>query len=185
MAVLAHAKTAPPAASYYLGTAPAGTFCIFACDLQASYAGATCHGVPYAPACPLRPDLPAGDCLRRRAGHPQPGRRCALAGADRLPGLSPRPGPAAVERHSRTRRCRAARRRTGDHRQQQHRALSQPAATAWSSASVDSPDALLDAAQAQHAQGLRLFVVNAPADDPAPTQRRAARQPAVQRRQPG
>lgn len=32
------------------------------------------------------------------------------------------------------------------------------------SASVDSPEALLDAAKAQHAQGLRLFVVNAPAD---------------------
>jgi ABC transporter substrate binding protein (PQQ-dependent alcohol dehydrogenase system) len=32
------------------------------------------------------------------------------------------------------------------------------------SASVDSPEALLDAANAQHAQGLRLFVVNAPAD---------------------
>lgn len=31
------------------------------------------------------------------------------------------------------------------------------------SASVDSPEALLAAAQAQHAQGLRLFVVNAPA----------------------
>lgn len=31
------------------------------------------------------------------------------------------------------------------------------------SASVDSPEALLTAAQAQHAQGLRLFVVNAPA----------------------
>lgn len=31
-----------------------------------------------------------------------------------------------------------------------------------SSASVDSPEALLQAAQAQHAQGLRLFVVNAP-----------------------
>lgn len=31
------------------------------------------------------------------------------------------------------------------------------------SATVDSPDALLAAAQAQHAQGLRLFVVNAPA----------------------
>ena len=31
-----------------------------------------------------------------------------------------------------------------------------------SSASVDSPEALLLAAQAQHAQGLRLFVVNAP-----------------------
>jgi ABC transporter substrate binding protein (PQQ-dependent alcohol dehydrogenase system) len=30
------------------------------------------------------------------------------------------------------------------------------------SASVDSPEALLQAAQAQHAQGLRLFVVNAP-----------------------
>src|SRR5690606_9699741 len=31
-------------------------------------------------------------------------------------------------------------------------------------ASVDSPQALLDAAKAQHAQGLRLFVVNAPVD---------------------
>ncbi len=31
------------------------------------------------------------------------------------------------------------------------------------SATVDTPDALLSAAQAQHAQGLRLFVVNAPA----------------------
>ena len=31
------------------------------------------------------------------------------------------------------------------------------------SASVDSPEALLQAAQAQHAEGLRLFVVNAPA----------------------
>ena len=31
------------------------------------------------------------------------------------------------------------------------------------SATVDTPDALLAAAQAQHAQGLRLFVVNAPA----------------------
>ncbi|MGE8323560.1 MAG: branched-chain amino acid ABC transporter substrate-binding protein, partial [Pseudomonas sp.] len=30
-------------------------------------------------------------------------------------------------------------------------------------ASVDSPEALLQAAKAQHAQGLRLFVVNAPA----------------------
>ena len=32
------------------------------------------------------------------------------------------------------------------------------------SASVDSPEALLDAAKTQHVQGLRLFVVNAPAD---------------------
>ena len=32
------------------------------------------------------------------------------------------------------------------------------------SASVDSPDALIHAAQAQHEQGLRLFVVNAPAE---------------------
>ncbi len=126
-------------------------------DRKASYAGATCHGVPYAPARPY-----AVVCLMAIAWATT-GQAAQTPLQVQLGYLGYRPDPGPLLSNVITEPADAGQRgaelaiidsnSTGAFLNQRY---------SLASATVDTAEALLAAAKVQHDQGLRLFVVNAP-----------------------